>query len=143
MISFFSQDIEFDLKNKHRKRLWFKELMARHGKKRSTINIIFCSNSYILEVNRQFLWHNYCTDVISFDYNEPQLASMIKGDIFIGIETVRSNAIKFGASSFEEEMLRVMAHGLFHLLGYNDDTMEERLLMTQMENEAIKLYMSL
>ena len=143
MISFFTQDITFKLKNKHRHRLWLKELLVKNGKKRCSLNIIFCSNSYILEVNRQFLWHNYCTDVISFDYNEPTLANKINGDIFIGIETVRANAIKFGASTFEEEILRVMAHGLFHLIGYNDVTVDERLVMTQMENDAIKLYMSL
>ena len=140
MISFFTQDIKFRLSNKRRYIIWLKELSFIYKKMIGTVNIIFCSDSYLLEINRNFLRHDYCTDVVTFDYSYLCTKSKIAGDIFISIDTVRINAIEYGVT-FNEELLRVMAHGLLHLLGYNDLVEEERLLMQKHEDFALKLYL--
>jgi len=140
MTSFFNQDIIFKLNRKRHYRLWIKELFLKHQKLQGTINVIFCSNSYILELNRYFLRHDYCTDVITFDYSHTFSKNRVTGDIFISVDTVRSNFIEYGAESFEEELQRVIAHGVLHLLGYNDVTFEEKSIMRDLEDAAIKLY---
>ena len=104
------------------------------------MNVIFCSDSYLQELNRRFLGHDYCTDVISFDYVNLNTKRQLLGDIFISIDTVRINAKKYMAASFDEELLRVMAHGLFHLLGYKDDSKKEKQIMREREAFAIKLF---
>ena len=140
MISFFVQDVAFKLKNQHRYKLWIRMLAKEHSRYLETINFIFCSDDYLLDLNRRFLGHDYCTDVISFDYSYLYTNKKVIGDIFLSIDTVQINAVAYGALSFEEELLRVMAHGLLHLFGYKDTTKHERCMMQEKEEAAIKLF---
>ena len=96
-----------------------------------SINIIFCSDNYILDVNQRYLNHDYFTDIISFDYCE---GNVISGDLFISIDTVRDNAEFYKADSFDNELQRVMVHGVLHLIGYDDHTPEDQALMREKEN---------
>ena len=106
-----------------------------YGKKCGDIAYIFCSDEKILEVNKAYLQHDYYTDVITFDYTE---GDKIGGDIFISVDTVRSNAEQFG-TDYDEELHRIIIHGVLHLCGINDKGPGEREMMTRHENEALKL----
>ena len=99
------------------------------------INIIFCSDPYILEVNLKYLQHDYFTDIITVDYCEKDILS---GDLFISIDSVRENARYYG-TAFEDELDRVMVHGLLHLIGYDDHTEEEIAVMRQKENYYLEM----
>jgi rRNA maturation RNase YbeY len=113
---------------------WISEVIHQEQKKCGTINIIFCSNDYLLKINEKYLKHHYYTDVITFPYNE---GDVLSGDIFISVEQVVINAERFKAS-FLEELLRVIIHGILHLMGYNDETDNERLNMHVLEDEALE-----
>ena len=97
--------------------------------------IIFCSDPYILDINQRYLQHDYFTDIITFDYCEGKVLS---GDLFISIDTVRENAAEYGAS-FEEELNRVMVHGLLHLIGYDDHTPAEQQEMRSKEDYYLSI----
>lgn len=114
---------------------WVKEVAKRHGYKVGDISYIFCSDEKILEVNRQYLQHDYFTDIITFDYTEED---KISGDLFISLDTVRTNAEQFHAS-YETELHRVIIHGILHLCGINDKGPGEREVMEREENEALAL----
>ena len=105
-------------------------LVENEGKQLGELGIIFCSDQYLLEMNRKYLQHDYFTDIITFNYNENQV---VKGDLFISSERVKDNAEKY-AVNFRQELYRVIYHGLLHLTGYDDKTDEERLLMREKEN---------
>ena len=139
MILFFKHDVVFEIKNKRGYKRWLNELASRFGKRIVEISIVFCSDTYMEELNRRFLGHDYPTDVITFDTSSLLRRQGISGDIYIGIERVVFNAEDY-CISFKEELLRVMAHGLLHLLGHNDATDEERLLMHQQEDAAIACF---
>ena len=131
MISFFSQEVSlptFEITD------WIKKTAAFYGKRAGDISYVFCSDDRILEVNRQFLQHDYYTDVITFDYSE---ADIVSGDIFISVDTVRSNAEQFG-QSYERELHRIIIHGVLHLCGQEDKTPETRRVMTEKEELALK-----
>lgn len=115
--------------------IWVKEVAHLNNKKVDEIAYIFCSDEKILEINKQYLQHDYYTDIITFDYSEGQ---RISGDIFISLDTVKSNSEKFN-SHFNEELHRVLIHGILHLCGYKDATPEEEKEMREKENEAINL----
>lgn len=112
---------------------WIKAIAASYGKNTGEIAYVFCNNERILEVNQQYLNHDYYTDIITFDYSE---GKKISGDIFISIETVKSNADEFGVS-FEEELNRIIIHGILHLCGNDDKTPALRMEMTNKENRAL------
>lgn len=112
---------------------WITGVAASHGKKAGEINYIFCSDSKILEHNKQFLEHDFYTDIITFDYSED---NKISGDIFIGIETVASNAVLLGLNA-ELELLRVIIHGVLHLCGFKDKTPQDECIMHQQEDIAL------
>lgn len=114
---------------------WLKQIAAFHRRKLGDINYIFCSDKKILEVNIEYLGHDYYTDIITFDYDEGQRVS---GDLFISLETVASNAEMLGIA-YEEELLRVMAHGVLHLCGFKDKTEEDAANMRLREQEALAL----
>ena len=114
---------------------WIIRVAASHGKKTGDLNYIFCSDVRILEVNNQYLQHDYFTDIITFDYSEEK---KISGDIYIGIETVASNAVFLGAT-YESELNRVIIHGVLHLCGFKDKTPETEKIMHQKEDEALKI----
>ncbi|MBP1639466.1 MAG: hypothetical protein H6Q17_1049 [Bacteroidetes bacterium] len=135
MIHFYSENIP---QPKLRKRIisaWIKEVAQFHGKKTGEISYIFCNDEKILEVNRQYLQHDYYTDIITFDDNEGEI---LNGDIFISLDTVADNAKEFNVT-FENELHRVMIHGILHLCGQNDHSTEERTEMIRQENEALNL----
>jgi rRNA maturation RNase YbeY len=118
---------------------WIKQVIAWYRKKPGDINYIFCPDDEILQINRQYLTHDYYTDIITFDYTENDT---ISGDLFISLDTVKSNAEKFG-TTFPDELARVMIHGVLHLCGLNDKTPEEEKLMRLKEDEALTLLKSL
>lgn len=115
---------------------WIRSVAAYYGFSVGNINYIFCSDERELEVNREFLGHDYYTDVITFDYSTP---STLSGDIFISLDTVRSNAEMVG-TSFENELLRILIHGVLHLTGQGDKTPETKSQMTAKEEHALALY---
>ena len=135
MVSYFLQDIDFVFKHKRLNNSWLKLVAESEIKKLGNINIIFCSDNYILDVNVKYLGHDYFTDIITFDYCEKDSLS---GDLFISIDTVRDNA-EFYKTEFNDELNRVIVHGLLHLIGYDDHTPEEQKIMREKENYYLEL----
>ena len=135
MIRYFQEDIRFELKQKLLNNRWLKMVAGSEMRRLGAINIIFCSDRYILDVNINYLQHDYFTDIITFDYCEKDVLS---GDLFISIDSVRENALYYGAA-FSEELDRVMVHGLLHLIGYDDHTEEEKAQMRQKENYYLEM----
>ena len=114
---------------------WIKAVAESYGKRVGEIAYIFCSDEKILEVNRQYLQLDYYTDIISFDYCE---GKRLSGDLFISLDTVRSNAVQFEAP-YETELFRVIIHGILHLCGINDKGPGEREIMEAAENKALEM----
>lgn len=115
-------------------RLWISNVITFHKKQLGELNYIFCSDEYILDINNQYLKHDYYTDIITFNYVENDV---ISGDIFISVDTVKSNSDLYNNSNFKEELDRVIIHGVLHLIGFNDKTDSEQLEMTKQENIAL------
>ena len=137
-IYFHAEEVKNPLAGKVKKyKIWLDSLAANEGGHIEEIHYIFCNDSYILEINKSYLNHDYFTDIITFPYSEEK--SGIKSDIFISLETVLSNSETY-KEPFEKELHRVMAHGLLHLLGYNDKTPEDEKIMRKKENEYILLW---
>lgn len=136
MICFFSEDITFNLRSKLLVKKWLKQVAAENGYTVGDINYIFCSDAYLLDMNKQYLGHDYYTDIITFDNRENPESKKVDGDIFISIDTVRANGEEYG-EGFVRELHRVMAHGLLHLTGYDDGTEAEQMQMRQAENAAL------
>ena len=139
MISYYTEDCKFVLKGKMLNNRWLKMVVESEIKKMGDLSIIFCSDNYILDVNMRYLQHDYFTDIITFDYCE---GNTISGDLFISIDSVRENALFYGAT-FEDELDRVMVHGVLHLLGYDDHTPEETAVMREKENYYVNIKQSL
>ncbi len=114
---------------------WIKSVIQSNNFKIGSISYIFCTNDYILQVNKEYLNHDYFTDIISFNYNENKT---ISGDLFISVDTVKTNAQEYGVT-FDKELYRVMIHGVLHLLGFDDITDELQQEMTQKEDEALNI----
>lgn len=134
-ISFFSEETDFVIKQKKYVRQWIKETVVSEGFRCGTLNIVFCSDSYLLTINQQYLNHDTYTDIVTFDNSEEE--RLIEGDIFISVDRIMENAQKF-SKSFANELHRVIIHGVLHLLGYTDKKKESKEKMTQMED----LYLS-
>ena len=133
MIRFTSQDIDMPTLDERRIGRWIRAVAADYGFAVGNITYIFCSDERELEVNREFLGHDYYTDVITFDYSTP---STLNGDIFISLDTVRSNA-EMVSVGFEEELRRIIIHGVLHLTGHGDKTPETKAQMTAKEEKAL------
>jgi probable rRNA maturation factor len=133
-ISFFEEDINYKLKNKTLVRQWIKDTIIAEGFKLKELAYIFCSDAYLLTLNQQYLDHDTYTDIITFDNSEVE--GDIVGDIFISIERIRENAVKFGHSE-TDELHRVIIHGALHLLGYTDKSVVTKKKMTQKEDEYL------
>ena len=116
-------------------RNWIVEVAQRHGQRVGCLTYVFCDDEYILKTNREFLKHDYYTDIITFDYTNSR---HIAGDMVISLDTVRSNAEMLGVA-YETELMRVMIHGVLHLCGHNDKGPGERETMERYENEALAL----
>jgi len=134
MITFLTEDITFELKEKLKHKAWLKDAAKAEGFKIGELNYIFCSDAYLLDINQKYLGHDTLTDIVTFDNSEDP--KMIEGDIFISIERVRENAIKFDTE--DSELKRVMVHGLLHLAGYKDKDKAQKELMRNKENEHLK-----
>ena len=132
-IAYYAEDIELPAIKKRVVSGWVKAVAETYGKKTGDISYIFCSDEKILEVNRQYLQHDYYTDIITFDYCE---GDRLSGDLFISLDTIRTNAEQFGAS-YEDELHRVIIHGILHLCGINDKGPGEREVMEAAENKAL------
>lgn len=132
----FESEISFHLTTKRIFKYWINALITKEGKKPGDIHYLFCSDEYLLSINQKYLDHDTYTDIITFDYSEE---NTISGDIFISIDRVKENAPKYEVT-FQEELVRVMAHGIFHLLGFGDHSESEKKIMRNKENEAIQLY---
>lgn len=130
MIHFFEEDIRVPLKNKLAIKKWLKELALAEGKKIVELNYVFCSDEYLLEINKQYLNHQTLTDIITFDQSEHELK--IEGDIYISYERVLENGKQLNTE--KNELFRVMAHGLLHLIGYKDKKPEEQITMRSKED---------
>jgi probable rRNA maturation factor len=130
-VFFFEEDTAFKPKNKAKLREWLKATVIAEGYTLSELNYIFCSDTYLLAMNQQYLDHDTYTDVITFDNSE--LADVIVGDIFISIDRIRENAAQFSGNE-TDELHRVMIHGALHLLGYKDKSKADKSLMTEKEN---------
>jgi len=135
MIS-FNYELDFKLEDEAIYSEWISKVIRSESKNEGDINYIFCDDSYLTELNQQYLDHDTLTDVISFDYSE---GNELHGDIFISIERVRDNAADFKVS-FEEELKRVLVHGVLHYCGYKDKSEVDEKLMRQKEEEKMKLF---
>jgi probable rRNA maturation factor len=135
-IQFFSEDFNFTPKSKGKLRRWMTSVIKSEKKTPWYINYIFCSDEYLLELNRCYLKHETLTDIITFPFLEEN--ENISGDIFISIPRVKENAEKFG-QNIETELHRVMVHGILHLLGYKDKSKTEKARMRAKENESLCL----
>ncbi len=137
MISFFTEDIKFNYKNRRASKRWILSALEEENvfkkKKFEELSIIFCSDEYLLDMNKKYLGHDYFTDVITFDNSEENTFS---GDIFISIDRVRENAGTFG-QLFIDELHRVIIHGVLHLSGYDDGTEQEQKMMRSREDYYI------
>jgi len=136
VIHFFAEDTQLPKLKKRKISAWIQAVAAVYNKKAGEISYMFCNDDKILEVNRQYLKHDYYTDIITFDYSEKNI---ISGDIYISIDTVRSNAESLSVD-FDNEVLRIIIHGILHLCGNNDKSPEERADMTNKENQALKMW---
>ncbi|MBQ9638239.1 MAG: rRNA maturation RNase YbeY [Bacteroidales bacterium] len=132
-ISFQVEDVRFSLPERQRFKKWIRETVEEHGKKVGEIGYLFCSDEYILEANRTYLDHDTYTDIITFDYVE---GNIVSGDILISIDRVRDNAEQFGVP-FEQELRRVVIHGVHHLLGQGDKSPAEAAEMRQREDASL------
>lgn len=134
-IQYFNEDVPLPKLKKRKSTNWIKETILTEGKRVGDISFIFCSDNYLLEVNKTYLDHDYFTDIITFDYVE---GSLINGDIFISVDRVRENSIEF-KTTFDDELNRILIHGVLHLLGYKDKKEKDKLLMTEKEDFFLNL----
>lgn len=135
MITYNVDSVRMPKIGKRENTAWVKAVAAGYGKKVGEIAYIFVDDEKILEVNRQYLEHDYYTDIITFDYSEDDV---ISGDLFISLDTVRTNAEQVGAT-YEQELNRVIIHGILHLCGINDKGPGEREMMEAAENKALAM----
>lgn len=139
MIQYFNNEVDFEFKSKLIIRKWIKTIAQKYGKRCADINIIFCSDPALLEINKQFLGHDYYTDIITFDYCE---GDKISGELYISIDTVKDNAVEY-LQDFTTELHRVIIHGILHLIGFDDHSEEDIAQMRKGEDEALELLQSM
>lgn len=140
MIKYFKEDTTFNFKNKRDCNRWIKEVLndpriITDKVKLGDINIIFCSDNFILDINNKYLNHNYFTDIITFDYSSENI---ISGDLIISTDTVRENSVTYN-QTFTDELHRVIIHGILHLIGYDDKNKVDKERMRKAENRALSL----
>lgn len=134
MINFFTET-EFELQEKDFYKDWLFACVDNYGYSIGEINYIFCDDEYLLDINRKHLQHDYYTDIITFDYTE---GKVLYGDLFISVDRIADNAYEFN-TSFENELARVMIHGLLHMMGLKDKTEEDQKEMRQAEDNCLQL----
>ena len=134
MINFFSKEVPYLLSNEEIVSTWIAQVAKQYGSHIEELNYIFCSDTYLLELNKEHLDHDYYTDILTFPYQQKP----IMGDIYISVDRVKDNARTFGVL-FDHEMNRVMAHGLLHLLGFDDQTEQDKKEMRAKEDESVEI----
>lgn len=135
MVAYHFEDTDFIFKNKAKNNKWLRLAAESEIRTLGDINIIFCSDNYILDINQKFLQHDYFTDIITFDYCEGE---RLNGDLFISVDSVRENAVEYG-EEFDRELARVMVHGILHLIGYDDHTAKDQKIMRSKEDYYLSL----
>lgn len=135
-ILFFCEDVNFKLKNSKKTISWIKDSIKKEGKTAGELNFIFCSDNHLLQMNLDYLQHNTFTDIITFDTGDANDA--ISGDIFISIDRVKDNAAKF-KKELDDELHRVIIHGVLHLIGYSDKTANKKSIMRGKEDAYLSL----
>lgn len=139
MIRFFTQDCSYNLAQRLKIRRWIEEVIRREGYRAGDINYIFCSSEYHRQMNRDFLGHDYFTDVITFEDRESRVGEgIVSGEVYIDVATVTDNAPMYNALPINE-MRRVIVHGALHLCGHKDKSPSAERKMRQMENRYLKL----
>lgn len=139
-VLFFAEGVEYpSFFSEFRVKEWLDAIALHYSRENGTLSFIFCDDDYILEVNKQYLSHDYYTDVITFDYCTDRILS---GDIFISLDTVKSNAEKFN-TTYENELHRVICHSLLHLIGFKDKTEPDSVVMRSNENICLELLKTL
>lgn len=133
---YFNYEIDFNLENEKEYVAWLSAVIVSEKKKEGEINYVFCNDTYLHKINVEYLKHDTLTDIISFDYTA---GNELSGDVFVSIERVVDNAKDFNVS-FEEELKRVLVHGILHYCGYKDKTETDAELMRFKENEKIKMF---
>lgn len=134
-IYFHSEDVSFELNQEEKISSWILSIIKNHTKELGDISYIFCSDNYLLKINKKYLNHDYYTDVITFNYCEENTVS---GDIFISIDRIKENSENLG-ENFDQELNRVIAHGVLHLIGFNDKNEAEQKIMRNKEDECLNL----
>ena len=135
MIRYFKEDTKFEFKSRALNNKWLKMVAESEIRRIGDINIIFCSDNYILDVNMKYLQHDYFTDIITFDYCEK---NRLNGDLFISVDSVRENSLFYG-TEFSDELNRVIVHGILHLVGYDDHSEEDVKVMREKENYYLEM----
>lgn len=133
---FFSEEITFKLTHPRKTSLWIKFVIQKEKKSLGKINFVFCNDAYLLQINQDYLNHNSYTDIITFDSSETK--DLIEGEIYISIERIQENSVSFQAA-FDDELHRVIIHGVLHLVGYSDKTDAKRLRMRRKEDAYLSL----
>lgn len=143
MINYYSEDTGFSLKERRKVTSWLRKIASLNNYSIGALNYIFCSDSYLLEINRKYLGHDYYTDIITFDSSEDFTGiypeGTLCGDIYISIDTIEYNAEEYG-EGFDRELHRVIVHGLLHIIGFDDTDDEKQAEMTRQENLALDLF---
>ena len=134
-ISYHAEDISFPKIKRREITNWIKEIASDYNKRVGEISYIFCSDEKILQINQQYLNHDYYTDIITFDYSEE---NTISGDLFLSLDTIKSNSDKYHVD-YQQEMYRVIIHGILHLCGLKDKTPKEEKIMRDSENKALTI----
>lgn len=139
MVRYFTEDIDFKFRHRALNNAWYRLVASSEVRRLGDVCVIFCSDRYILDVNVKYLGHDYFTDIITFDYCE---GGVLSGDLFVSIDTVRENALHYG-TEFDDELNRVLVHGLLHLVGYDDLTPGQRKAMREKEDYYLEIRKSL
>lgn len=135
MIHFSTKEVDFPDIDTNKVERWIKLTAAQYGKKAGKISYLFCNDEHILEINKQYLQHDYYTDIITFDYST---GNIVSGDLYISLDTVSSNASEMHLD-FTDELHRVIIHGILHLCGQDDNSESDQKEMRRKENEALEL----
>ncbi len=136
MVAFYFEDTDFKLRHKTRIKEWLRLVAESEVFTLGNISVILCSDNYILDINQKYLQHDYFTDIITFDYSE---GGRISGDLFISVDSVRENSVEY-ETEFEDELHRVIVHGILHLIGYDDYTEDEIKTMRSKEDYYLSLF---
>lgn len=139
-IGYHCEQCGFNLRNRRKTSRWLRRIIETEKAEMGQISIVFCSDDYLLGINRKYLQHDYFTDIITFDYTEQENnRRIVSGDLMISVDTVRENASRLGIA-FGEELNRIMVHGILHLLGYGDKTSAEAKRMRELENRYLNFF---